>query len=89
VQLTWGDSRTPDSATALRAKVGKSWLSLGLGLSVAARSNAMDTVPVLYLALGDAPRRLQSSMGKILAGQRAASGPTLATTSPPLRQGRQ
>jgi hypothetical protein len=73
-------------------KVGKSWLSLGLGLSVAAGGKAMDTVPVeggpvLYLALEDTPRRLQSRMGKILGGQPAPSGLTLATTCPPLPQG--
>lgn len=73
-------------------KVGKSWLSLGLGLSVAAGGKAMDAVqveggPVLYLALEDTPRRLQSRMGKILGGQPAPSGLTLATTCPPLPQG--
>ena len=46
-------------------KVGKSWLSLGLALSVAAGGQAMDSVPVesgpvLYLALEDTPRRLQT-----------------------------
>lgn len=73
-------------------KVGKSWLSLGLGLQVAAGGKAMDAVPVeggpvLYLALEDTPRRLQSRMGKILGGQPAPPGLTLATTCPPLPQG--
>lgn len=73
-------------------KVGKSWLSLGLGLSVAAGTTAMDSVPVeggpvLYLALEDTPRRLQSRMGKILGGQPAPAGLTLATSCPPLPQG--
>ncbi|GAB2915526.1 AAA family ATPase [Streptomyces mayteni] len=73
-------------------KVGKSWLSLGLGLSVAAGGRAFDTVPVeggpvLYLALEDTPRRLQTRMGKILGGQPAPAGLTLATTCPPLPQG--
>lgn len=73
-------------------KVGKSWLSLGLGLSVAAGGKAMDTIPVeggpvLYLALEDTPRRLQSRMGKLLGGQPAPKGLTLATTCPPLPQG--
>ncbi|OEV31529.1 DNA repair protein RadA [Streptomyces nanshensis] len=73
-------------------KVGKSWLSLGLGLSVAAGGKAMDTMPVdggpvLYLALEDTPRRLQSRMGKLLGGQPAPSGLTLTTTCPPLPQG--
>src|SRR5690606_36472772 len=55
-------------------KVGKSWLSLGLGLSVAAGRTAFGSIeveggPVLYLALEDTPRRLQTRMRKILNGQ--------------------
>ncbi|MCB5177804.1 AAA family ATPase [Streptomyces antimicrobicus] len=73
-------------------KVGKSWLSLGLGLSVAAGGHAFDTVPVqggpvLYLALEDTPRRLQSRMGKILGGRAAPAGLTLVTECPPFPQG--
>src|SRR5213078_2739030 len=57
-------------------KVGKSWLSLGLGLAVAAGGYAFDSIrvaggPVLYLALEDTPRRLQARMGKLLGGQPA------------------
>ncbi|MER6473753.1 AAA family ATPase [Streptomyces collinus] len=73
-------------------KVGKSWLSLGLGLSVAAGGNAFDSVPVqggpvLYLALEDTPRRLQTRMGKLLGGQSAPAGLTLVTECPPFPQG--
>ncbi|MFD3885047.1 AAA family ATPase [Streptomyces microflavus] len=73
-------------------KVGKSWLSLGLALSVAAGGTAMDTVPVeggpvLYLALEDTARRLKTRMGKMLAGTRAPSNLTLATSCPSLPQG--
>ena len=73
-------------------KVGKSWLSLGLGIAVAAGGRAfgridVDGGPVLYLALEDTPRRLQSRMGKILAGRSAPAGLTLATACPPLPQG--
>src|SRR6185437_183029 len=73
-------------------KVGKSWLSLGLALSVAAGTPALGSVeveagPVLYLALEDTPRRLQSRMRKILDGRRAPHGLTLATTCPPLPEG--
>jgi hypothetical protein len=73
-------------------KVGKSWMSLGLGLSIAAGRKAFDAIevdggPVLYLALEDTPRRLQSRMGKLLGGQKAPSGLTLATECPPLPQG--
>src|SRR5690606_37889798 len=73
-------------------KVGKSWMSLGLALSVAAGGQAMDSVPVeggpvLYLALEDTPRRLQTRMRKILGGDRAPASLTLATVCPPLPQG--
>ncbi len=73
-------------------KVGKSWLSLGLGLSVAAGGKALEAIdvkggPVLYLALEDTPRRLQSRMGKILQGQKAPAGLTLVTACPTLPQG--
>ena len=73
-------------------KVGKSWLSLGLALSVAAGADALGSIPVqagsvLYLALEDTPRRLQSRMGKILDGRPGPRGLTLATTCPPLPEG--
>ncbi|MFJ7158456.1 AAA family ATPase [Streptomyces sp. NPDC101118] len=73
-------------------KVGKSWLSLGLGLSVAAGGHAFDSVPVqggpvLYLALEDTPRRLQTRMGKLLSGHPAPAGLTLVTECPPFPQG--
>ncbi|MET8510930.1 AAA family ATPase [Streptomyces sp. NPDC005077] len=73
-------------------KVGKSWLSLGLGLSVAAGGHAFDSVPVdggpvLYLALEDTPRRLKTRMGKLLGGQKAPAGLTLVTECPPFPQG--
>jgi DNA-binding CsgD family transcriptional regulator len=73
-------------------KVGKSWLSLGLGLTVAAGTKAFDAIPVhggpvLYLALEDTPRRLQTRIGKMLGGQPAPAGLTLATECPPMPQG--
>ncbi|WP_405011004.1 AAA family ATPase [Kitasatospora sp. NBC_01539] len=73
-------------------KVGKSWLSLGLGLDVAAGRPAFGTVPVepgpvLYLALEDTPRRLKTRMGKLLAGRPAPRDLTLVTEFPPLPQG--
>jgi hypothetical protein len=73
-------------------KVGKSWLSLGLGLAVAGGDDALGSIPtqagpVLYLALEDTPRRLQSRMGKILENRAAPRGLTLATMCPPLPEG--
>nr|SBO91133.1 DNA repair protein RadA [Nonomuraea gerenzanensis] len=68
-------------------KVGKSWLSLGLGIAVASGAKALEAIelepgPVLYLALEDTARRLQNRMGKILSGQPAPRDLTLATTCP-------
>ena len=73
-------------------KVGKSWMSLGLALSVASGGQALDKVdvepgPVLYLALEDTPRRLKTRMSKLLGDQPAPSKLTLATTCPTLPQG--
>src|SRR5882757_3053490 len=65
-------------------KVGKSWLALNLGLSLSAGTPALGSIPVdpgpvLYLALEDTPRRLQSRMRKVLAGQPASHDLTLDT----------
>ncbi|MDF5755432.1 AAA family ATPase [Spongiactinospora sp. TRM90649] len=73
-------------------KVGKSWLSLATAVAVASAGKALGSIaveggPVLYLALEDTPRRLQSRMGKILGGAAAPRGLTLATSCPPLPQG--
>lgn len=73
-------------------KVGKSWMSLGLALAVASGGRAFDMLdvdpgPVLYLALEDTPRRLQTRMGKLLGGEPAPAGLTLATTCPTLPAG--
>ncbi|HEX2301571.1 MAG TPA: AAA family ATPase [Pseudonocardiaceae bacterium] len=73
-------------------KVGKSWLSLGLGVCIAAGLPALGTVPVqagpvLYLALEDTPRRLQTRLRKILAGYHAPAALTLDTHCPSLPAG--
>lgn len=73
-------------------KVGKSWLSLGTAVAVAGGGKALGGIdveagPVLYLALEDTPRRLQSRMRKILGGQAAPRDLTLATSCPTLPQG--
>lgn len=73
-------------------KVGKSWASLGLGLSIAAGARAFDKIPVnggpvLYLALEDTGRRLQSRMRKLLGGQPAPAGLRLATECPLIDRG--
>ncbi|GAB2869573.1 AAA family ATPase [Lentzea nigeriaca] len=74
-------------------KVGKSWLSLGLGLSIASGAAAfgsihIDAGPVLYLALEDTARRLQTRMTRMLGDDQAAPhGLTLVTQCPPLPEG--
>jgi predicted ATP-dependent serine protease len=73
-------------------KVGKSWLSLNLGIAIAGGHPALGSIdvepgPVLYLALEDTPRRLQSRMRKVLAGRRAPSALTLDTYCPALPAG--
>jgi len=73
-------------------KVGKSWLSLNLGVSISAGHTALGSLPVeagpvLYLALEDTPRRLQNRMRKVLAGQPASPDLTLDTFCPPLPNG--
>ncbi|MET9269386.1 AAA family ATPase [Kribbella sp. NPDC003557] len=73
-------------------KAGKSWLSLNLALGIAAGAPVLGEVnvdpgEVLYLALEDTPRRLQSRMGKILDGKPAPAGLTLLTEFPTLPAG--
>ena len=73
-------------------KVGKSWLSLGLGVAVAAGIPALGGIriqqgPVLYLALEDTARRLKSRLEKVLGGADAPEGLTLATACAPLTAG--
>lgn len=84
----------PEGAALLAGppKIGKSWFSLATGLAVAAGTPALGGIPVepgpvLYLALEDTPRRLKRRIGKILAGNAAPPGLTLATTCPPLPDG--
>jgi hypothetical protein len=64
-------------------KIGKSWLSLNVSAAVAAGGKALGKLDVeggdvLYLALEDNPRRLQSRLGKVLAGQGASERLTFA-----------
>jgi RecA-family ATPase len=65
-------------------KVGKSWAALGLALDIAAGTQAFGSIPVnqgevLYLALEDTARRLQSRMRTLLAGNAAPADLTIVT----------
>src|SRR5581483_5536111 len=66
-----------------RPKAGKSWWALQAGLAIASGGMAFSALPVqsgevLYLALEDTWRRLQSRIGTLLAGQSAPASLTLA-----------
>src|SRR5215216_6078067 len=84
----------PEGTTILAGtpKMGKSWLALGTSVAVAAGGVALGTKrvergAVLYLALEDNPRRLQSRLKKLLSGGTAPEGLELATLWPRLGDG--
>jgi len=84
----------PEGTTILagKPKMGKSWLALGTSVAVAAGGIALGTKrvergAVLYLALEDNPRRLQSRLKKLLPGGAAPEGLELATEWPRLGDG--
>src|SRR5215207_710344 len=84
----------PEGTTILagKPKMGKSWLALGTSVAVAAGGVALGTKrvergAVLYLALEDNPRRLQSRLKKLLPGGAAPEGLELATEWPRLGDG--
>ncbi|WGF89891.1 AAA family ATPase [Marinivivus vitaminiproducens] len=75
-----------------RPKLGKSWLAFGLADAVARGGYAMgkikvDPGPVLYLALEDTHRRLQSRLNMMLLTGDASRDLSMATEWPPLDQG--
>ena len=84
----------PEGTTILagKPKMGKSWLALGTSVAVAEGGVALGTKrvergAVLYLALEDNPRRLQSRLKKLLSGGTAPEGLELATLWPRLGDG--
>lgn len=73
-------------------KIGKSWMSLGLGLAVANGGMALGTIPVeqgkvLYLALEDTPRRLQRRLLVMIGTTEAPENLNFACTWPRLGEG--
>ncbi|MEL7207230.1 MAG: AAA family ATPase [Actinomycetota bacterium] len=73
-------------------KVGKSWLGLGVSVSVAAGGGALGSIPVdqgpaLVLALEDTARRLQSRLRLILNGAPAPDGLTISIECPRIGAG--
>lgn len=84
----------PEGVTILagKPKMGKSWLALGLCVSVAAGGRALGKIPAqcggtLYLGLEDQERRLQRRLKKILAGRAAPDGMEIAWSWPRLDEG--
>lgn len=73
-------------------KVGKSWLGLGLGISVGTGGKALGRIdvergPALFLGLEDTPRRLQARLRKILSGDGPPADLTIATACERLGMG--
>lgn len=73
-------------------KLGKSWMALGLSIAVAAGGKALGTIPVdggevLYLALEDSSRRLQSRLRVLLEGEHAPDGLQIETAWPRMDEG--
>jgi RecA-family ATPase len=67
-------------------KLGKSWMSLGLGAAIANGDPALNSIdvergPVLYCALEDTGRRLQRRRRQMLAARGRAA--PLLTSKPP------
>lgn len=79
------------SIISAASKIGKSWMVLDMGLSIAAGTPFMGHTAVkcgvLYLALEDSLSRLQDRMNKILAGSKAPAGFFFATEAPTLDNG--
>ncbi len=84
----------PEGVTifAGKSKMGKSWLALGLCISVAAGGYALGKTPVergqsLYLALRDDERRLRDRLRTVLAGEEAPDGFHYSTSWPKIGDG--
>lgn len=92
---TWAvDGLVPDGLAFLvgAPKVGKSWLGLGLGVSVASGGVALGKIeveqgPALYLGLEDTPRRLKDRLRKIIPNRDAPKDLTISVECEPMAQG--
>lgn len=84
----------PEGVTILagKPKLGKSWLTLGLGVAIAAGGVALGKKRVergecLYLALEDNRRRLQKRLDKLLQGDSPSEALHIALSWPRLDEG--
>lgn len=79
------------SLLSAASKIGKSWLELDMGISIASGErflgHATDQCGVLYLALEDSYHRLQNRMNKVLGGKPAPAQFYFSTAAPKLDDG--
>jgi len=79
------------SILSAASKIGKSWLELDMGLSIAAGArflgHSTNQCGVLYLALEDSYHRLQNRMNKVLGGRPAPAQFYFSTAAPKLDDG--
>ncbi len=79
------------SLLSAASKIGKSWLELDMGLSIASGArflgHATNQCGVLYLALEDSYHRLQERMNKVLGGKPAPAQFYFSTAAPKLDNG--
>ena len=79
------------SLLSAASKIGKSWLELDMGISIASGArflgHATDQCGVLYLALEDSYHRLQNRMNKVLGGKPAPAQFYFSTAAPKLDDG--
>jgi AAA domain len=73
-------------------KLGKSWMALNIAVAISSGGRALGLVevkqgPVLYLALEDTPRRLQSRLRMVLGEDQAPSGLHFWTECDPIPDG--
>ena len=78
----------PEGLTILagKPKKGKSWMALGMSIAIATGGLAFGSIPVeagdvLYLALEDSPRRMQSRLHTVLGLDSGASIPNISRLS--------
>lgn len=79
------------SLLSAASKIGKSWLELDMGLSIASGAHFLgyetNQCGVLYLALEDSYHRLQNRMNKVLNGNPAPAQFYFSTAAPKLDDG--
>lgn len=94
-EMVWAiPNLLPQGLTMLigKPKMRKSWLALAIAIAIASGGRALGCIPVeqgdvLYLALEDSKRRLQSRQRKILSGSSAPRRLSYLTQAPRIDEG--